>query len=113
MGYHWEGETAYIFRARDGEAYFTPRVVEAGTADGWEPLLRSGKQIRGIPAEWVSSFGEAFVPEEPTEKESWNMKEPGHLLETRETLRTTNREEMERYIRSMLGDAMGKEPIDG
>ena len=113
MGYHWEGETAYIFRARDGEAYFTPRVMEAGTADGWEPLLRSGKQIRGIPAEWVSSFGEAFVPEEPTEKESWNMKEPGHLLETRETLRTTNREEMERYIRSMLGDAMGKELIDG
>ena len=41
------------------------------------------------------------------------MKEPGHLLETRETLRTTNREEMERYIRSMLGDAMGKELIDG
>ena len=81
--------------------------------DGWEPLLRSGKQIRGIPAEWVSSFGEAFVPEEPTEKESWNMKEPGHLLETRETLRTTNREEMERYIRSMLGDAMGKEAWNG
>ena len=113
MGYHWEGETAYIFRARDGEAYFTPRVMEAGTADGWEPLLRSGKQVRGIPVEWVSSFGEAFVPEETAEKESWNMKEPGRLLETKETLHTTSREEMERYIRSMLGDAMGKEAWNG
>ena len=81
--------------------------------DGWEPLLRSGKQVRGIPAEWVSSFGDPFVPEEPAEKESWNMKEPGRLLETRETLHTTSREEMERYIRSMLGDAMGKEAWNG
>jgi len=111
--YRGEGETAYLFRAKDGEAYFTPHSIEAGVPDGWEPLLRSGKQVRGIPAEWVSSFGEAFVPEETAEKESWNMKEPGHLLETRETFRTTNREEMERYIRSMLGDAMGKEAWNG
>lgn len=111
--YRGEGETAYLFRAKDGEAYFTPHSIEAGVPDGWEPLLRSGKQVRGIPAEWVSSFGDPFVPEEPAEKESWNMKEPGRLLETKETLHTTSREEMECYIRSMLGDAMGKEAWNG
>ena len=41
------------------------------------------------------------------------MKDLGRLLETRETLRTTSREEMERYIHSMLGDAMGKEVWNG
>ena len=111
--YRGVGETAYLFRARDGEAYFTPHSIETGVPDGWEPLLRSGKQVRGIPVEWVSSFGEPFVPEEPVGKDSWNMKDLGRLLETRETLRTTSREEMERYIRSMLGDAMGKEVWNG
>ena len=106
----WNPELKY---RKDGEAYFTPHSIEAGVPDGWEPLLRSGKQVRGIPAEWVSSFGDPFVPEEPAEKESWNMKEPGRLLETKETLHTTSREEMECYIRSMLGDAMGKEAWNG
>ena len=111
--YRWKGETAYLFRGRDGEAYFTPHALKTGAPQGWKPLLRSGKQIRAVPADWVSSFGEGFSPEELGKKTQEIIQNPGRLLETRETLRTTSREEMERYIRSMLGDAMGKDYLHG
>ena len=90
-----EGELAYIFDAKDSEAFF--QVIcpshqgspARGGASSVQPLTPSGKHIRAIPAQWTHTFGKEFyLHEQPFSslasmtKSDWELRIKGQLFET-------------------------------
>lgn len=116
-----EGELAYIFDARDSEAFFKSYVLptaesnEEGTSS-LQPLTPIGKHIRAIPEQWTSSFGKEFyLHEQPLSalasmtKSDWELRIKGQLFETGKRLNVTGFDELKRYITSELGGVMPQE----
>lgn len=116
-----EGELAYIFDAKDCEAFFKSYVLPTreSSEDGassLQPLTPIGKHIRAIPEQWTSTFGKEFyLHEQPLSalasmtKSDWELRIKGQLFETGSRLNVTDFDELKQYITSELGGAMPQE----
>lgn len=119
--YEQDGELAYIFDAKDREAYLKSYVLpkHETTSNGRsniQPLTQSGKHIRAIPQEWMNSFGKQFYVHEQSldaldsqSETDWKLRLEGQLFETGKKLNVTSFEELRRYIRQELSGVTLKE----
>ena len=113
-----EGELAYIFDAKDSEAFFKSYVLPTkesgeGGASSVQPLTPIGKHIRAIPAQWTRTFGKEFyLHEQPFSslasmtKSDWELRIKGKLFETGKKLNVTGFDELKQYITHELGGVM-------
>ena len=120
-----EGELAYIFDAKDSEAFFKSYVLPTkesgeGGASSVQPLTPSGKHIRAIPAQWTHTFGKEFyLHEQPFSslasmtKSDWELRIKGQLFETGKKLNVTGFDELKQYITRELGGVMPQEVSNG
>ena len=120
-----EGELAYIFDAKDSEAFFKSYVLPTkesgeGGASSVQPLTPSGKHIRAIPAQWTHTFGKEFyLHEQPFSslasmtKSDWELRIKGQLFETGKKLNVTGFDELKQYITHELGGVMPQEVSNG
>lgn len=109
-----DGEIAYVFDAKDSEAFFKPYVLPTqGTVENGrsavQPLVPSGKHIRAIPEKWADTFGKPYYVHEKTLEElerqseaDWMLHLEGRLFETGNKLNVTSYDELRRYIRQEL-----------
>ena len=120
-----EGEFAYIFDAKDSEAFFKSYILSTKNTDETgvntvQPLTPIGKHIRAIPAQWTSTFGKEFyLHEQPLSalasmtKSDWELRVKGQLFETGQRLNVTGFDELKRYIMNELGGVMPQEANNG
>lgn len=121
--YECEGELAYIFDAKDSEAFFKSYILPTRNSDETRanmPLTPVGKHIRAIPAQWTSTFGKEFyLHEQPLPslasmtKFDWELRVKGQLFETGKKLNVTGFDELKRYIMSELGGVIPQEESNG
>lgn len=120
-----DGELAYIFDARDSEAFFKSYVLPTkdsceNGASTVQPVTLVGKHIRAIPAQWTSSFGKEFYLHEQSltalermTRSDWEIQMKGQLFETGEKLNVTGYDELRQYIMRELGGVMPQEVSNG
>lgn len=75
----------------------------------FQPLLKSGRHIRAIPKEWVTSFGQDFYYSEQSisalEQQSetdWKLHLQGRLFDSGKNIQITGFDELHRYIAQEL-----------
>ena len=103
-------ESVCIFDANEAEAFLKPHMLPGGAdPKSLQPLSLSGKRIRAVPKEWVSSFGKRyslhqrdFPAVESQDEEDWKIRIEGQLYETGENLNVTGFHELRDYIRREL-----------
>jgi len=103
--YEQDGESVYIFDAADSEAYIKPQELLEGEDDSVQALTSTGKSIRAIPEEWITTFGKQFyihekslVEIENQKEEDWMLRLQGQLYETGNKLNVTSFEELKEFI---------------
>ena len=103
--YEQDGEAVYIFDAADSEAYIKPQELLEGEDDSVQALTSTGKSIRAIPEEWITTFGKQFYIHEKTlveienqKEEDWMLRLQGQLYETGNKLNVTSFEELKEFI---------------
>ena len=103
--YEQDGESVYIFDAADSEAYIKPQELLEGEDDSVQALTSTGKSIRAIPEEWITTFGKQFyihekslVEIENQKEEDWMLRLQGQLYETGNKLKVTSFEELKEFI---------------
>ena len=103
-------ESVCIFDVNEAEAFLKPHMLPGGAdPKPLQPLSLSGKRIRAVPKEWVSSFGKRyylhqrdFPAVESQGEEDWKIRIEGQLYETGENLNVTGFHELRDYIRREL-----------
>ena len=113
----------FLFERNDGEILLRSDLLNADggeTAEPVKPLLGSKHHIRGVPQEWVNSFGKPFYLHEQSyaalaqmNKDDWNLRMQGQLFETGIRLKVTGYDVLRDYITSQLGDTMPQEGHNG
>lgn len=103
--YEQDGESVYIFDAADSEAYIKPQELLEGEDDSVQALTSTGKSIRAIPEEWITTFGKQFYIHEKSlieienqKEEDWMLRLQGQLYETGNKLKVTSFEELKEFI---------------
>ena len=103
--YEQDGESVYIFDVADSEAYIKPQELLEGEDDSVQALTSTGKSIRAIPEEWITTFGKQFyihekslVEIENQKEEDWMLRLQGQLYETGNKLNVTSFEELKEFI---------------
>lgn len=103
--YEQDGESVYIFDATDSEAYIKPQALLEGEDESVQALTSTGKSIRAIPEEWITTFGKQFYIHEKTlveienqKEEDWMLRLQGQLYETGNKLNVTSFEELKEFI---------------
>ncbi len=112
--YEQDGEIAYIFDAKESEAYFksymlpTQGVTEEGKPIV-KPLMPSGKRICAVPEAWTTTFGKPFYIHERTlaelerqSEEDWMLHLEGQLVASDEPCNVTSFAEIKAFIQEEL-----------
>ena len=113
-----DDEVAYVFDAKDSEAFFKSDVLKSGgnSCTELQPMLPIGTRIRAIPESWTKSFGKQYYLHELSiqqlenqSEDDWQLRIQGQLFETGKKINVTGYDELKSYIQRELRGVTIKE----
>jgi len=119
-----DSESVYIFNTIDAEAFIKPQMLSGEDAAESEanivkPLSVSGSRVRIVPQRWASSFGNEYYLHrhlypsvESQNKNDWNIRTEGRLIETGDKLHITEIDELKRFISQELSGSASEGTVN-
>lgn len=113
-----DDEVAYVFDAKDSEAFFKSDVLKSGgnSCTELQPMLPIGTRVRAIPESWTKSFGKQYYLHELSiqqlenqSEDDWQLRIQGQLFETGKKINVTGYDELKSYIQKELRGVTIKE----